>query len=343
MIRMEFEGNILFIDSPGTTVSLHAGSLAVMQGKKTKLHVPLKNLQSVIIACKGVALSSDFLLYCANNGLSLEVLNERYQHSGSLIGSKDNRIALWRTQMEAMTNERGVKLATAFVKGKIKNQRSLLLYYGKYHRRHNPEFQERLEEFLRVYNLLIKELEDIECDNIDTLRGHLFAIEGRAGMLYWDCVSKLLKKELIFPGRVKKGAKDPVNVMLNYGYGLLYTVIYRNILSVGLNPYIGYLHKTDDTKAVLVYDFIEEFRQSFVDKIVFALAGRGYRVQLRDNQLPREARQKLIREFTKRLTSNTYYRGRHCSAERIITLQARQLKTFITSETKEYIPFVSKW
>ena len=55
-----------------------------------------------------------------------------------------------------------------------------------------------------------------------------------------------------FDGRVRRGATDLVNSLLNYGYGILYSRLMNILVRVGLNVYIGFLHKPQKGKAGLL-------------------------------------------------------------------------------------------
>jgi CRISPR-associated protein Cas1 len=48
--------------------------------------------------------------------------------------------------------------------------------------------------------------------------------------------------------------------MLNYGYSILESECWKAVNTVGLEPYIGFIHKTYTNKAPLVYDLQEPFR-----------------------------------------------------------------------------------
>jgi CRISPR-associated protein Cas1 len=60
----------------------------------------------------------------------------------------------------------------------------------------------------------------------------------------------------------QNNASDPVNLALNYAYGVLEGECRRAINAVGLEPSVGFLHETSgyQTKQSLVYDLQEPFR-----------------------------------------------------------------------------------
>ncbi len=76
------------------------------------------------------------------------------------------------------------------------------------------------------------------------IRDTLMGIEGTAGRIYLDGVRALLDGKAPFPGRTGRGAIDPVNALLNYGYGILYQCVWGAAINAGLEPFAGFLHAT---------------------------------------------------------------------------------------------------
>ena len=62
-----------------------------------------------------------------------------------------------------------------------------------------------------------------------------------------------------------------VNVLLNYGYGIMGGIVHRSIIVAGLNYLLGVNHKTYYKNTPLVYDVIEPFR-AFVDYALYQYA-----------------------------------------------------------------------
>ena len=113
---------------------------------------------------------------------------------------------------------------------------------------------------------------------IDAVRTTLLNLEGRAGALYWECVQRLLPAGR-FTTRNHQGAVDDVNALLNYGYGILYSQVWSALSLAGLEPFAGFLHVDRPGKPSLVLDFIEEFRQPIVDRVVFAMINKKFKVE----------------------------------------------------------------
>jgi CRISP-associated protein Cas1 len=94
----------------------------------------------------------------------------------------------------------------------------------------------------------------------------LRTVEGRVALRYWQAYSSVLPESLDFQGRMtsshQNNASDPINLALNYAYGVLEGECRAAINAVGLEPSVGFLHEFSSyqTKQSLVYDLQEPFR-----------------------------------------------------------------------------------
>ena len=97
----------------------------------------------------------------------------------------------------------------------------------------------------------------------------LMGIEGVAAKAYFDTFAILLSGGAFkWNGRHKRPATDPVNAMLSFGYSMLEKDVRRAISTAGLASSIGFLHELNYRKDSLVYDLMEFFRPTIIDKLV---------------------------------------------------------------------------
>ena len=107
----------------------------------------------------------------------------------------------------------------------------------------------------------------------DQLRGY----EGEAASIYFGVFDQLIlqqKKDFIFTGRNRRPPLDPVNAMLSFVYTLLTNMVTSALESVGLDPYVGYLHVDRPGRASLSLDLVEELRAVMADRFVLSLINR---------------------------------------------------------------------
>jgi CRISPR-associated protein Cas1 len=228
--------------------------------------------------------------------------------------------------------------------GKIRNQMNLLRYYAKF-----PE-RRRGTEFLPEAATAIGEMRKIEqsvlrrafSEDLELERERLFSAEGQAASSYWRAVKALLWQNTGFEGRVRKGAGDLVNSLLNYGYGILYSRLLVILVRVGLNLTIGFLHKPRPGKPALLYDFIEEFRTAAVDRVVFSMLNWGKNYEVTQEGLNTQTRRDLARNILRRLHSPARYHGELMPLEQIMDQQARLLVRHVEGKDR-YSCFVLPW
>lgn len=114
-----------------------------------------------------------------------------------------------------------------------------------------------------------------------TLRSHaqaasgieeLMGYEGAAARLYFSVFSKMLRSEwATFQGRSRRPPLDPVNSLLSYTYAILTHEMLARIEGVGLDPYIGFLHRVEARRPSLALDLIEPFRPVLADRLCLRL------------------------------------------------------------------------
>lgn len=220
-----------------------------LKGKRL-LEAPLFRIKRIKIISPGVTISSNIISYCAENGIPIHFLDERGRPYAMIYGPIYPLSKVGINQIEALKDFRGVQLAISFIKSKIKNQINLLKYYSKYRKKNWPSFYQECQEAIYKCKSILEELKNLSKEkDIEKIRMKLFGLEGQVGCYYWGLIKKILSTNVLFEGRERQGATDLVNCLLNYGYGILYSIIYEAILASGLNPNISFLHKRTNGKA----------------------------------------------------------------------------------------------
>jgi CRISPR-associated protein Cas1 len=350
----------LVVDDFGVHLGKHSERLQVMRlgdgtpAERMVCQAPLLHLETVVVTGRGVSLSADAIEACTERGIPiffLDSIGRPYAalYSAGLTGTVMTR----RAQLAALAadldgeahGKRGAAAALAFAAGKIRNQANLLRYMGKYRKEAAPEVYAVIEAGACQVLAHLEELSPLaDSSRVSDIRFQLLGIEGRAAQQYWAAVRQVLPAELEWPGRRGRGARDPVNSALNYGYGILYGQVERALVLAGLDPYGGLVHVDRPGKPSLVLDAIEEFRQAVVDRTVFGLVNRHVRLEQDERgMLTQEARRRLAEEVLARLEAPARYEKRRQPLRAIIQSQARHLATFLRGERGVYEPFVAGW
>ena len=179
-------------------------------------------------------------------------------------------------------------------------------------------------------------------EGVDALRGH----EGVAARAYFAVLPQFLRKEVpteMAPsGRTRRPPRDRFNALLSFGYALLYQNVLQAILTVGLEPALGFFHTPRSSAHPLVLDLMELFRVPLWD---MALVGSVNRLQWDMKTdfdiaggrvwLSASGRKKAIELFEKRLTDKWRHPaiGYSLSYARLIELEVRLLEKEWTGQS----------
>ncbi|MCO5193110.1 MAG: CRISPR-associated endonuclease Cas1 [Anaerolineae bacterium] len=341
----------LIADTFGSHIGKYQGRLKVTQGGTTLAQAPIMHLERVLVTSKGVSVSAETIRACTERGIPIHFLSGRGTPYASLYSAGlTGTVLTRRAQLSAYQTGVGIELAFAFVVGKIENQGNFLKYVAKYRKGKQPEVYRELRwlagevldhcEEIETLHFLSKQ----EAYAIDEMRGQLLSIEGRAAQKYWNGFKQVLPEALAWPGRQRRGAKDPFNSALNYGYGILYGEIEKAIVLAGLDPYAGFIHVDRPGKPSLVLDVIEEFRTPVVDRTVLGLVNKGVKLEQDERgMLTEKTRHTLAEKILGRLESPEKYESKRHPLRSIIQQQARHIATYVRGERDLYLPFTTSW
>lgn len=327
----------LIINEPGLFIGTRKGMIVVQRKGKKILEVSPSNISQVIVTTRGATMSSALIRLLARHKVDLVV----YSSSGYPIAKissprTSGSIRLRKEQYRAQDSSLGAHLAKRFAWAKVVNQKSILREAGK-----NRRDAELLEMSKSIASIATS-INDVEGDSTSSVRSELMRLEAEAAKIYWQGFKRLLPEGLDFPGRRKRfeGAEDPINIMLNFCYGLLASEVWLAVEASGLDPFAGFLHADSPRRPALVMDIMEEFRQPVVDRIILRLAPSiNPKSAIEERKLKREFRFQVVKAFSKRLSEVMTFHGRSLPLSSHIFLQPRRIANFILGREDKYIPF----
>ena len=327
----------------GIFLSKKSERLIVKKSNKVIYEFPFFRLNEVIVASRGISLSSDLIEELCERGIRINFLTNNGKPYAMLTSPMLSATVLSRReQIIAFNDMRGLEFSKTVVEGKIRNQEKLLGYFGKYIKTVDNYRFDRIETIANILKKMSAQAQEIRGQSIDDARGSLMAIEGASGRLYWDGVKEIIGNKVEFFGRETRGAIDVVNSLLNYGYGILYSHVWGAVINAGLEPFAGFLHVDRPGKPSLVLDLIEEFRQPVVDRVVIAHINLGESIEIKNGLLEAETRKLIGSKIIERMESQEVFEGKRYKVRSIIQMQARNLAAFLTGK-REYKTFRFKW
>lgn len=146
-------------------------------------------------------------------------------------------------------------LARLFVAGRLRNQRAVLRKLNL--RRKVPEVAEAAH---RIGRLARKAM-------IQKSPSEAMGVEGEAAAIYWPALGRCFAHGMKFKKRERHPPPDPVNVVLSFLSTRLAGDMQALITRRGLHPGFAYLHASQDGRASLSLDLMEEFRGPIAERL----------------------------------------------------------------------------
>ena len=236
----------LLVDQAGTFVGKRSERLHLSVKGELVAERSLLGLEHVLILAGGVSLSADAIRACDERGIPISFVSRSGAPYAKLVSPElTGTVQTRRQQLLAYLDERGVRLAKAFARGKLLNQAALLKYLAKYRHRVDLELYEMAREAAFRVEYLADRIAEVPGATVDAVRLEVMNLEAQGARHYWEAARHLvhLPPGAEWYGRETRGPTDLVNQCLNYGYGILYAQVERAVLLAGLDPYAGFLHE----------------------------------------------------------------------------------------------------
>lgn len=327
----------------GSKLGVSKDKFVISTYDNQKREIPSDKIKNIMISTEGVGITSSAVKLCCEKKIAMNFADNLGKSYGVLISNNSPYFSVSILQTETNTSEKGKYIAREIVKGKIKNQLAVLKYYIKNRDDLDPAKKYINAEILNI-NSNISKLDNIKLgDEKNYLLDVFLGIEGICALSYWNCIRQLIPEEYEFPSRQTRGTSDPVNMLLNYGYGFLYNRILNAVMLNGMNPNIGFLHREQKQKPVLVYDLIEQFRAPVVDRTVIAALSRKLNIKTDKNILSEETRIKFADKILLRLNSEITYSNRKLTLNDLIFEKTKELVKYLNNEITNYSSYIFKW
>lgn len=204
---------------------------------------------------------------CAQRDVSLAFCTPRGRFLARVTGESSGNVLLRRAQYRAADDPGPCcRIARSMIFGKVYNARWSI-------ERTRRDHGLRLDAAaLTAVSAQLKELlpQIIEETSLDSLRG----LEGAGATLYFSVFDQLILGEkplFSFQSRNRRPPLDPVNAMLSFAYSLLTHDCASALESVGLDAYVGFLHRDRPGRTSLALDLMEELRPCMADRFVLTL------------------------------------------------------------------------
>lgn len=261
--------NILYITSNDTWLHKDGECVVVRVEGEPARKIPVEGVHGVV--CLGrVSMSPQLMAHCADHGVAVSYLTDSGRFLASVHGQTRGNVLLRRTQYRwADDPVRSAFIARCILKAKLGNARSVLRRAAR--ETGKAETAQALSSAAESHGAALTRLDRER--GLDGLRG----VEGEAGATYWGVFGQLITNDdpaFRFAGRNRRPPLDPVNCLLSFVYTLLAHDMRAALEGVGLDPYVGFLHRDRPGRTSLAFDLMEEFRPPLADRLVLSLVNR---------------------------------------------------------------------
>lgn len=258
--------NTLFITSEDIYLSLDGENVVANREKREVARYPLHTLAG-IVSFSYAGASPALMGACAERQVSLALCTPRGKFLARVSGKSNGNVLLRREQYRTADDPKACcGISRNMIFGKVHNSRWSI---ERTRRDHKVRVDD--EKLARVSDQLKGILPQIvSCYSLEKLRG----LEGAAATAYFSAFDEMILGEkplFSFPTRNRRPPTDPVNALLSFAYTLLANECASALESVGLDSYVGFLHRDKPGRTSLALDLMEELRPCMADRFVLTL------------------------------------------------------------------------
>ena len=258
--------NTLYVTSEDGYLALENENVVVWQGEERKGQYPLLLLEGIVsFSYKGA--SPALMGECAKRGISLCFMTRNGRFLARVCGEDRGNVLLRKQQYRISDNPaKSCLIARYFIFGKIYNSHWVIERTLRDH-----ALRVDADKLKNVSRQMAGQLEPISsCDDLDRLRG----LEGEASAQYFSVFDQLIlnqKDAFAFEDRNRRPPTEPVNAALSFVYTLLAHDCAAALESVGLDSYVGFMHRDRPGRQSLSLDLMEELRPVYADRFILTL------------------------------------------------------------------------
>ena len=258
--------NTLYVTTPEAYLSKDGQNVVVSVKQQEVFRIPAINIEG-IVTFGYMGASPGLMKLCSDSGISLTFLSPNGRFISRVQGATRGNVLLRKAQYALSDDEEwSLHVAQLMIAAKIQNYRNVL-------RRYIRDYGECLEVEEAVKMLDANKRDVLDAEDKTKLMG----FEGIASNAYFEVLPNLIlnqKESFPFNGRNRRPPKDAVNAMLSLAYTLIANDCTAALETVGLDPYVGFLHALRPGRTSLALDMMEEFRAYLGDRFVLSLINK---------------------------------------------------------------------
>ena len=258
--------NTLYVMTDSCYLTLDGENIVIQNGEKTLARFPLHTLENIIcFTYKGA--TPAVMGACAERKIGMSFFSPRGAFLARVVGKEYGNVLLRKEQYRISDDDtRSVAYAKNMIVGKVYNSRWSIERTLRDH-----AYRVDAEKLKQISNILYETLPKLDsASGLDELRG----IEGKAAEQYFSVLNDMIlnqKEEFAFTRRNRRPPLDNINAVLSFAYTVLAGDCANALSSVGLDPYVGFMHGDRPGRTSLALDLMEELRPVLADRFILTL------------------------------------------------------------------------
>lgn len=258
--------NTLYVMTESSYLTLDGENIVIHDGERMLGRFPLHTIENIVcFSYKGA--SPALMGACAERKIGLSFFSPNGKFLARIADKKYGNVLLRKEQYRISDNqERSVSYARNMITGKMFNCRWCLERTIRDH-----ALRVDVEKIKQISKVLYDTTAKIQnATDLDEMRG----IEGKAAEQYFSVFDQLIlnqKEDFCFKTRNRRPPLDNVNAVLSFAYTILSGECSNALESVGLDPYVGFMHGDRPGRTSLSLDLMEELRPVMADRFILTL------------------------------------------------------------------------
>lgn len=338
--------NTLYVTSEDVYLSLDGENVVANRDGQPLARYPLHTLQS-IVSFSYAGASPALMGACAQREIGLAFCTPRGKFLARVSGPEQGNVLLRRMQYRIADDPAlSCRVARLMIFGKIYNAR-----WSVERTRRDHSLRVDSDKFSAVSAQLQGLLPQVMAEvDLESLRG----LEGTGATAYFRVFDDMIlqgKDTFFFHGRNRRPPLDACNALLSFAYSLLAHDCASALESVGLDAYVGFLHRDRPGRESLALDLMEELRPCFADRFVLTLINnrviKASCFQFRESgevQLTDEGRKVFLQQWQERKKEQITHSflNEKMPWGLVPHVQSLLLARYLRGDLEDYPPFLWK-
>jgi CRISPR-associated protein Cas1 len=250
---------VVYVKEQGAAIRKRGGRILVEKDGECLLEIPLRETAAIAVF-GNVQVTTQALSELLERRIPLTFYTRHGRLKGHLTPEASRNVPLRLAQYRTALDEgAALEIGRAIVQAKLRNSEALVAEYRAHYP--SPALAEAIDRLRQAAAQAGQAASNAA----------LLGYEGAGAVAYFEAFAEMNRSGLPFEKREKHPPPDPINSLLSLGYTMVMNEIRSLAEGLGLEPYLGFLHRLDYGRPSLALDLLEPFRAPVADRLALRL------------------------------------------------------------------------